>query len=328
MIKTLLLIIEILLSVVFSAAVPNRANSPHGSVISTASQKLTSRDSLLVRQTLLRQINRDRRRYGLAPVKLDRLASRVADRHCREMIRKNYLSHWNVKGLKPYYRYAFAGGRDHIAENLYSSSVWGTTFTCTLSDIFDRVLKGERSFMAEKPPYNGHRKNILRWYHTHVGIGFACSDQEFRMAEEFVDRYIILDDLPTKIHRGYRQTISGKILKSGLSPIMAVIDFEPIPKRKSVRELKRLGSYLDGSFQKPFSTISAWEMNFYPKSRRFYFTLDFSGARRGYYYMILYLSKKADQSLYQNSTPQKKIGTFRISTKHAIPATGVVFILN
>jgi len=328
MIKTPVLVAEILLGIVFSAVGPNRVNVPHASACAAAFPKLTSRDSLFIRQTLLRQINRDRRRHGLAPVKLDHLASKVADRHCREMIRKNYLSHWNTNGLKPYHRYAFAGGRDHLAENLYASSIRGATFKCTVTDISDRVLEGQRSFMAEKPPYDGHRKNILRGYHTHVGIGFACSNHEFRMAEEFVDRYIALSDFATRIRRGDRRIISGKILKPGLYPVMATVDFEPFPKRKSTKELKKLGSYLDGSSQRPFTTVTAWDMSFYPKTRRFYFTLDFSRARRGYYYMIIYLSQTVDQRLYKNSTPRKTVGTFRLTTEHAIPATGVVFILH
>ncbi len=324
-----LLPILLVLAAVVSCVSVSGGGIPAGRfAVRGASAELTPQDSLRIRRALLRRINQDRKRHGLKLLKLDLLTSRVADQHCSEMIRKNYMSHWNVNGLKPYHRYALAGGQYHIAENLYSSSVWGTVYRCTASDILDYALTGERSFMSEKPPNDGHRKNILEWYHTHVGIGFACSSHEFRMAEEFVDRYIVLDNLPQKIRRGYRQTISGKILKSGLYPVMAVVDYEPIPKRKSPRELRKLGSYLDGSRHKSFRTISAWEMNFYPISRRFYFTLDFSGARRGYYYMIIYLSRKVDQSLYKNSKAQKAAGTFYLSTKHAIPATGVVFILN
>ncbi|GBD92581.1 hypothetical protein BMS3Abin05_00153 [bacterium BMS3Abin05] len=291
-----------------------------------SAKRLTARDSLRIRRGLLKQINRDRQRHGLSPVKLDLPASRVGDRHCREMAREKYMSHWNLQGLKPYHRYAFAGGRDHISENLYSATVWGQTFTCTVSDISGKMRRAEQSFMSEKPPYDGHRKNILESYHTHVGIGFACTNDEFRMAEEFVDRYVILDKTGTKIYRGEKKRISGKILRHRLYPIMAVVNYEPVPARKSKKELKKTGPYLDGS-RYSFQTISAWEMSFYPKSRRFSFTLDFAKARAGIYYMILYLDRKIDQSLYQNSGLKKRAGTFRLSTRHAIPATGVVFRL-
>ena len=54
-------------------------------------------------------INKSRKRHNAPPVKLDILASRVANMMSREAAENGYISHWNMKGEKPYHRYAFAG---------------------------------------------------------------------------------------------------------------------------------------------------------------------------------------------------------------------------
>ena len=54
-----------------------------------------------------------------AAVKLDILASRVANKMCREAAENNFIGHWNLAGEKPYHRYAFAGGYDHVSENAF-----------------------------------------------------------------------------------------------------------------------------------------------------------------------------------------------------------------
>src|SRR5258705_9253116 len=70
------------------------------------------------REAVVRKINQDRAAAGLSAVELDQLSSQVADAHCQEMAANRYLSHWNLRGLLPYHRYHFAGGRDHVQENL------------------------------------------------------------------------------------------------------------------------------------------------------------------------------------------------------------------
>ena len=45
---------------------------------------------------------------------LDILASRVANMQSREAAANRFSGHWNMRGEKPYHRYAFAGGVDHV----------------------------------------------------------------------------------------------------------------------------------------------------------------------------------------------------------------------
>ena len=64
-------------------------------------------------------INKSRKRNNASPVKLDILASRVANKMAKEAAENEYLGHWNMAGEEPYLRYAFAGGYDHVSENAY-----------------------------------------------------------------------------------------------------------------------------------------------------------------------------------------------------------------
>lgn len=73
---------------------------------------------------MLSYINRSRDRYKAQPLKLDILASRVANKQSKGAAEKGFSGHWNTAGEKPYHRYAFTGGVDHGAEN--AASYWSS----------------------------------------------------------------------------------------------------------------------------------------------------------------------------------------------------------
>jgi len=93
-------------------------NRPQATTSSSASLLPSDDPYYEARQALVRRINADRAAAGLEAVEYDPLASQVSDQHCQEMAGNDYLSHWNLRGLLPYHRYHFAGGRDHLQENL------------------------------------------------------------------------------------------------------------------------------------------------------------------------------------------------------------------
>jgi uncharacterized protein YkwD len=89
------------------------------------------------------------------------------------MAENKYLAHWNLKGEKPYHRYSNAGGMDHVCENVASRSGTGSVGRDSSADAVFAAMSGlHAGFMAEVPPEDGHRKNVLNKWHTHVGIGF------------------------------------------------------------------------------------------------------------------------------------------------------------
>lgn len=140
-----------------------------------------------LRYEMLRLINRDRATYGLKPVQLDPSASAMADQYCRAQIRNGTTGHFTTDGQSPYMRYSFAGGNDGVSEN---TAAWSATYTFSERALYEMVRRSQDAMMAEEPPHDGHRRTILDPHATHVGIGLAWEKGEFRIAQEFVRRYV------------------------------------------------------------------------------------------------------------------------------------------
>ena len=100
-----------------------------------------------LREEFLRLINRDRKQFGLQPVKLDPLASVVADAYCRDQIRNGTTGHYTTDGQAPYMRYSFAGGNDGVSEN---AAAWSANYSFSDRAIYlpDRVLDRPKTPLA------------------------------------------------------------------------------------------------------------------------------------------------------------------------------------
>lgn len=224
----------ILLSLVFY---PLEVNSKNDSV------HLGTHAILELKLKLVKQINKDRARYRLKPVKYDSLASEVGDNHCEEMLKNEYSSHWNMKGYKPYHRYSQAGGNDHVTENVSFQQHFDSHPGFHI-DVYEMMLKSHRQMLNEKPPNDGHRKNILDPYHTHVGIGLAFDKYNVYMTQEFLDRYVEVDTtFPRKAKLNDKITLTGKVLNSKHTVSSITIFYEPIPKPMSIKRLKSTSAY-------------------------------------------------------------------------------------
>jgi uncharacterized protein YkwD len=153
------------------------------------------------REYMLGLINKDRATNKLPPVQLDEVASAAAQLHSDEMATKNFSSHWHADGRKPPQRYNDAGGLDYVAENSLGGHLDPPWTAAPAPNQFFKpreLDKIEHSFFHERPPNDGHRKNILDPAHTHVGIGLTVIDLQYNgtpnsqqtyCAEEFVSRY-------------------------------------------------------------------------------------------------------------------------------------------
>lgn len=232
-------------------------------------------------------INRSRLRAGLQPVRLDILASRVANKHCVEMAQKQYISHWNTRGEKPYHRYAAAGGTHAVMENLFRMR---TTGFLSEAQIPDFMKQGHDGFMAEKPPNDGHRANILNPHHNAVGLGYHLEQQEFAYAQEFLNKYLRINRFPRRIRSGESIKISGKILLKGFYPFLLVVFYEKYPAPMSLKQLEQTVVYPDFT-DTQFLTL--WnEFTFEEKSGEFSIDVPFTRAKPGLYYIKILLSRK------------------------------------
>lgn len=260
---------------------------------------------LKIRQ--LEIINHSRRKYNAGPVRLDILASRVANKICKEAVQSNFLGHWNMAGEKPYQRYAFAGGYDHISENAFGE--WSTgNYTINEATISSRMRSGHATFMAEKPPYDGHKKNITGKTHNFVGIGFDLTSKQFRYYEEFIDRYFDFENIPSevKVDEPFNITVKTK----GESFLYyLVVYFEPFPRPMNAKEISKRGSYQDFTDEE-YIRMAAWDLSGLRSSNEYKIPLKFS--REGLYYIQIYSDSK------EITKPSS------LSTTGKVPYSGIV----
>jgi uncharacterized protein YkwD len=196
---------------------------------------------LEARLKLVAQINRDRAEAGRTPVEYSPELSAAADAHCAEMLRENYTSHWNRAGLKPYMRYAVAGLREATSENV--ASFWCSGCDFGAQHLLARMLESHASFMAEKPPLDGHRQSVLDPNHTHVGIGVAYGANGMRMIELFSARHAELFPMPLQARLNAGATVSGRVSGNGLELNSISIYYEPLPEPMTLAQLKATYAY-------------------------------------------------------------------------------------
>jgi hypothetical protein len=260
-------------------------------------------ESLKMKLVQLDVINKSRRKYKAAPVKLDILASRVANRMCREAGENNYVSHWNLAGEKPYHRYAFAGGYDHVTEN--ASGEWTSgSYNTEYSDITKMMASAHSSFMSERAPNDGHKKNITDKTHNFVGIGYFASKKQFRYYEEFIDRYFEFENIPSELKIDESGSITVKTDGSSFLYFL-VIYREKFPVPLKVAQLKKTGSYLDFSNDE-YLKIPAWELAGFRNGNTYKIPLKFD--KEGLYYIHIYLEKKEIKNPSALSTKGKTEG--------------------
>lgn len=202
------------------------------------------------RDFMVSLINKDRQSQNLPPVVLDEIASRAGQGHTDEMVVNGYHGHWGLDGKKPNQRYTEGGGRDYVAENAYFFG---------FSDRGDYKLEeeprfakavlahAEEEFMDEKPPMDGHRKNILNPTHNRVGICLSRANltgQEYRVAmtEEFVDHYAEMQEMAPAAAPGATVHVAGKTAP-GFAFYNITLYQEPLPKPMTVEEVNKTYSY-------------------------------------------------------------------------------------
>lgn len=246
-----------------------------------------SREAIKIKLDQVEVINNSRKKFGAGKVKLDIFASRVANRMCREAAEKNFMGHWNTEGEKPYHRYGFAGGYDHIAENAFaewSSNDYDTSFQ-TISSM---MKSGHQKFMAEKAPNDGHKKTIIEKPHNFVGIGYALSGNQFRYYEEFIDRYLEFENIPSEVKVGEQCSITVKTGGTSFLYFM-VIYRENFPQPMTPEQIKRKGSYEDYT-KEQYKSLAAWDLARYRNGIMYKIPLSFT--KEGVYYIQLYTDKK------------------------------------
>jgi uncharacterized protein YkwD len=261
-------------------------------------------ESLKLKLRQLDIINKSRKKYRGNPVKLDILASRVANRMCREAAENGFVSHWNLAGEKPYHRYAFAGGHDHVSEN--ASGEWTTgKYEISNPEILKMMESSHNSFMSEKAPNDGHKKNVIDKTHNYVGIGFFASENQFRYYEEFIDRYFEFENIPPVL----KVNEAGRIIirTDGSYYLYYLIAYrEKFPSPYKPDQLNKTGSYQDYSNEE-YLKLTAWELAAFRDGNVYNIPLKF--AKDGLFYIHIYLDKKEIKNPTSLTTKGKTQGS-------------------
>ncbi|MHB8126660.1 MAG: CAP domain-containing protein [Desulfitobacteriaceae bacterium] len=212
------------------------------------SKKLSSEDINKVEHLVLDLINQDRLKNGVSPVIWDETAAKTARQHVQEEADNGYISHWGMDGSKPQLRYTRGGGLDVVDEN-ESVSLWlqGGFQGVSVTELEKIVGEHEAAMLNEKPPNDGHRKNILDVHHTGVGVAIAIGKYGVSMAQEFTNHYAVFNPVPLTALPGSKINLSGRIFPGfHITGIYAV--WEQTPHSMSIGELMQTHSYSDPTF--------------------------------------------------------------------------------
>jgi len=127
---------------------------------------------------MLKLLNKDRKRHGLKPVRMQDDLRDVARKHSSDMAKKDYFDHVNLKSQSPSDRLKGARVSDVISgENLAKVGGYGNP-----------------TQFAEKGLMNspGHRANILNGLYNAVGIGVVRNPRKvYFFTQNFAKRYLI-----------------------------------------------------------------------------------------------------------------------------------------
>jgi uncharacterized protein YkwD len=254
------------------------------------------------RQYMLELINRDRVSAGLRPVKLDLVATTAGQKHTDEMAANRYMAHVNLEGKLPDQRYSELGGTDYVRENIYLQSRGKNAgpgrFELVANATFSRreLEDIEAAYFNEVPPNDGHRRNILRPEHTHVGVGLSRAEsaagETLSNSQEFVDRYAeTVEPLPGAASVGSLVTVAGRTAP-GASLKGISLARGPVPRSMTVEELKATRKY-----NVPAAFVTYWPEPYespipvsVTQDGRFRVTIPLTdGAQPGLYYVTIWM---------------------------------------
>jgi uncharacterized protein YkwD len=135
-----------------------------------------------LRDELITQLNEHRARVGVEPLGVDPIAEQAAQFQAADMLNAGQLRHQDSSGRLPFARYQALGGKtDYYGENVGFRSP-GVVDPVLLWEVLSKL---DAQMLAEVPPNDGHRRNILSTHFTAVGIGVAVGPNGVYMCEDF-----------------------------------------------------------------------------------------------------------------------------------------------
>ncbi|MDF2875923.1 MAG: uncharacterized protein K0R22_2606 [Sporomusa sp.] len=145
----------------------NTSSTPSTSTGSSGTTTTSATDE----QQALALLNQDRTKNGLSTLKSNSQLTTLARNYAKDMIDRNYFSHYNPEGKSPFDRMTAAG---------ISYKTAGENLAINTS-----VATAETAFMNS----SGHRANILNSGYTDVGVGVVRnSSGQVYVVQEFISK--------------------------------------------------------------------------------------------------------------------------------------------
>ncbi len=151
--------------------IPGWAIVPHLSAAQAANapRQVLALKSPMTKQQAIQQLalqlaNRDRTAAGLPPLQVDPILSRAAQNHAKDMLRRNYFSHYSPEGEAPKDRVAAVGGTGSPAENIVMR------YNSRFNRINIQLLEEFQDQWMHSP---GHRRNLMNPTYGKFGYGLA-----------------------------------------------------------------------------------------------------------------------------------------------------------
>ena len=193
---------------------------------------------------MLDLINEARTKASVAPVAMG--TNNVAQIQADQLLDDCVSSHWGTDGLKPYQRYSLAGGYQVNGENFSGHGECGLTDTLLhWNDEPMEMVADSVEGLLDSP---GHRETMLSPEYRKVNIGLAWDRNVFKVVQHFEGDYVELDALPV-IEDGMLE-LAGILTAghafTGQVPLMALIVYDPAPRRLSAGQLARTYCYGHG----------------------------------------------------------------------------------
>lgn len=242
-----------------------------------------SLDLEAARAYVLELVNGDRARHGQEPVVRDAAAERAAQAHADDMAGFGYTAHWGRDGSVPEERYTRAGGEHFVRENaacFFDGEERPLDPDARFSSAALEQL--EAAFTEERPPHDGHRRNILDARHTGVGVGIAqplgidlpC------LTQEFVDVRGEYAPLPARAHVGETVRVAGELSEPVVFGGVGLSRIEP-RQPLGVARLNGTSSYrVPPPFQAYFPAGYVTAQAVFVEGRRFSIEVPLSDGRR------------------------------------------------
>lgn len=158
----------------------------------------------------LDQINKDRKDFGLEPVIQSN--NSAAQIQANDILKTGSLSHLTTNGLKPYMLYSLYNGTGYVQQNVAqiryilptsdnpendqtSNNLCETIKkynSCPILEPFKAIkdLESSMVYNDSKCCNDGHKKNILNKFHTHVSLGIAYDKYNLVIVQNFENQYI------------------------------------------------------------------------------------------------------------------------------------------